>query len=107
MPVFNAPGHPQDDRKPARKRPWRRRYSLDTMKTLLVRSLLLVLGGLLFFAVVGIGATWAPDQPVEALKARWAPPPSQFIDVDGLQVHLRDEGPRGVVESKVKKFLGL
>ena len=25
----------------------------------------------------------APDWPVEALVARWAPPPSQFIDLDG------------------------
>jgi pimeloyl-ACP methyl ester carboxylesterase len=43
----------------------------------------------------GIAASWAPDIPVESLKARWAPAPSQFIAVDGMQVHLRDEGPRG------------
>jgi pimeloyl-ACP methyl ester carboxylesterase len=52
------------------------------------------------FAVVlalaaGIAASWAPDVPVESLKARWAGAPSQFIAVDGMQVHLRDEGPRG------------
>jgi pimeloyl-ACP methyl ester carboxylesterase len=35
-----------------------------------------------------------PDQPVSALQARWAPPPSQFIAVRGMQVHVRDEGPR-------------
>jgi len=35
-----------------------------------------------------------PDQPVSALRAKWAPPPSQFIAVRGMQVHLRDEGPR-------------
>ena len=46
-------------------------------------------------AVVGVGATaWAPDRPVDSLKARWAPAPSQFIAVDGMQVHVRDEGPR-------------
>lgn len=39
-------------------------------------------------------ATWAPDQPVDELKARWAPAPSQFLDVAGMQVHLRDEGVR-------------
>lgn len=39
-------------------------------------------------------ATWAPDRPLSELKARWAPPPSTFIDVQGMQVHLRDEGPR-------------
>ena len=35
-----------------------------------------------------------PDQPVSALQARWAPPPSQFIAVRGMQLHVRDEGPR-------------
>ena len=37
---------------------------------------------------------WAPDRAVETLKPRWAAPPSRFIEVNGLQVHLRDEGPR-------------
>ncbi len=46
------------------------------------------------FAVAGILATWAPDKPVSALTARWAAAPSQFIEVDGMQVHVRDEGPR-------------
>lgn len=39
------------------------------------------------------GLSWAPDRPVDALKARWARPPSRFLDLDGMQVHLRDEGP--------------
>ena len=59
-----------------------------------LRILLVAAVALLVFALAGIGATWAPDKPVEALKARWAQPPSQFIDIAGLQVHLRDEGPR-------------
>jgi pimeloyl-ACP methyl ester carboxylesterase len=62
---------------------------------LFARSLLLVLFGAMFFAVVGVFATWAPDQPVEELKARWAPPPSRFVEVNAQQVHVRDEGPRG------------
>ncbi|MDE2617260.1 MAG: alpha/beta hydrolase [Burkholderiales bacterium] len=41
-----------------------------------------------------IAWSWAPDLPLAQLKARWATPPSQFIEVEGLQVHLRDEGPR-------------
>ena len=46
-------------------------------------------------AVVGVGASaWAPDRPVDTLTARWAPVPSQFMTVDGMAVHLRDEGPR-------------
>jgi len=52
---------------------------------------------LLIFIVVltaaGIVAVWAPDRPVETLTARWAPPPSQFVAIDGMRVHLRDEGP--------------
>ena len=35
-----------------------------------------------------------PDRPVEALIARWGPPPSQFAAIAGMNVHLRDEGPR-------------
>jgi pimeloyl-ACP methyl ester carboxylesterase len=46
------------------------------------------------FAIAGVIAVWAPDRPVEALAGRWARQPSQFIAVEGLQVHLRDEGPR-------------
>lgn len=43
---------------------------------------------------VGVALSWAPDRPVETLTARWAPPPSQFVPLQGMQVHLRDEGPR-------------
>lgn len=35
-----------------------------------------------------------PDRPVEELTARWAQPPSQFAEIAGMPVHLRDEGPR-------------
>jgi pimeloyl-ACP methyl ester carboxylesterase len=59
---------------------------------------MIIVGGvlaLLALVVAGFFAiTWAPDRPVETLKARWAPPPSQFVDVAGMKVHLRDEGPR-------------
>ncbi len=37
---------------------------------------------------------WKPDIPMEDLIGRWALPPSTFVDVKGLKVHLRDEGPR-------------
>jgi len=49
--------------------------------------ILLTLGGF-------VAATWAPDLPVAALAARWAEPPSQFVAIEGMSVHLRDEGPR-------------
>lgn len=45
-----------------------------------------------------LGATawylYDPDQDRAALEARWAPPPSQFIEINGLRLHLRDTGPR-------------
>ncbi|MEQ1439040.1 alpha/beta hydrolase [Fontimonas sp. SYSU GA230001] len=63
-----------------------------------MRTPLKFLAGLLLLAVallgVGVALTWAPDRSVEQLQARWAPPPSQFVEVAGLNVHLRDEGPR-------------
>lgn len=58
------------------------------------KSLALVAGAVLFFVVLGGVLTWAPDRPVAALASRWAPPPSRFVTLDGLAVHLRDEGPR-------------
>ena len=45
-------------------------------------------------ALAGIVITWAPDKPMDALRTRWAQPPSQFIELQGLTVHYRDEGPR-------------
>ncbi|MFZ6647390.1 alpha/beta fold hydrolase [Undibacterium sp. TJN25] len=60
----------------------------------LLKGLLYLLLLLLAIFALGIALNWAPDKPVDELKARWAPPPSQFIDVGGLQVHVRDEGPR-------------
>jgi len=37
---------------------------------------------------------WAPDRPVSELADRWAQPPSTFLELGGLQVHLRDQGRR-------------
>ncbi len=48
---------------------------------------------LLVGLAVLLAAYWAPSRPVDELKARWAPPPSVFLAIDGMQVHLRDEGP--------------
>ncbi len=57
-----------------------------------------LLGVLILVAALCVGAFKAPDRPVEALVARWAPPPSQLIEMkvaDHTQfTHLRDEGPR-------------
>jgi pimeloyl-ACP methyl ester carboxylesterase len=60
------------------------------------RLLLRLVGLLLIASAIGISLSRAPDRPVQTLVARWAPaPPSDFIDVKGQLVHVRDEGPRG------------
>jgi pimeloyl-ACP methyl ester carboxylesterase len=41
-----------------------------------------------------VALNWAPDRTVEELSARWAAPPSEFIELNGLRVHVRDEGRR-------------
>lgn len=50
---------------------------------------------LLSLALLGIAALAAlvrPDIPTDVLEARYAQPPSQFVEIDGLRVHYRDEG---------------
>lgn len=37
---------------------------------------------------------WQPDRQLGQLLPEWAPPPSRFIELDGMQVHLRDTGPK-------------
>jgi hypothetical protein len=51
-------------------------------------------GMLLMLTALVLALSRAPDRPVETLVARWAPPPSDFVEVKGQVVHLRDEGPR-------------
>jgi pimeloyl-ACP methyl ester carboxylesterase len=56
----------------------------------------IVVGAVALVALViagAIGTNIAPDRPVSALTARWAQPPSQFVKIAGMNVHLRDEGP--------------
>ena len=55
--------------------------------------LLRVFGVLLMLSALALPLMRAPDRAVETLVARWAPPPSDFIEVKGQLVHLRDEGP--------------
>ncbi|MEO6281426.1 alpha/beta hydrolase [Roseateles sp.] len=51
------------------------------------------IGILLMLAALGFAVSKAPDRSLESLIPRWAPPPSDFVDVDGLLVHYRDQGP--------------
>jgi pimeloyl-ACP methyl ester carboxylesterase len=61
---------------------------------ILMRLLGVMVLAILVFALAGLMATWAPDRSVQQLSARWAQAPSQFVEVNGMQVHFRDEGPR-------------
>ena len=53
------------------------------------------IGIVLMLAALGFAVSKAPDRSLESLIPRWAPPPSDFIDIDGLLVHYRDQGPSG------------
>jgi len=48
----------------------------------------------IMLAALGVGLSYAPERPAQALIARWGLPPSDFIELDDQLVHLRDEGPR-------------
>jgi len=53
--------------------------------------------GSLMLAVLIIGAgvwLYVPDKSRAALEATYATPPSVFVDVDGVRLHVRDTGPR-------------
>lgn len=63
-----------------------------------MRMVVRVLAGFLAIIVlvsaILVAMSWAPDRSVAELSPRWATAPSVFLDVEGMQVHLRDEGPR-------------
>lgn len=63
------------------------------MRQLAVRfgAVLAAFAGLLLLVLT---LYWEPDRSVESLSQRWAQPPSQRVEVLGMQVHVRDEGPR-------------
>jgi pimeloyl-ACP methyl ester carboxylesterase len=60
----------------------------------LARIVSAVAGLVALMLVASIATSWAPDRSVSELAARWAQPPSAFLDVAGLRAHVRDEGPR-------------
>ncbi|MCK5792224.1 MAG: alpha/beta fold hydrolase [Ketobacter sp.] len=64
------------------------------MVTFLMKLITGLIAVVLLLSAGMVAATWEPDRSVEELRERWAPPPSQFIEVGGQFVHLRDEGPR-------------
>ncbi len=50
------------------------------------------LGGLLLLLAGAVAALYRPDLSVAELVPRYAPPPSRFMALDGMQVHYRVEG---------------
>jgi pimeloyl-ACP methyl ester carboxylesterase len=52
--------------------------------------LLVLVGSLAIYIYLNV----APDKSVEELSQRWAQQPSQFLNIAGMTIHLRDEGPK-------------
>ena len=52
----------------------------------------------IFLVAAGLvgGGSWlyTPDKPRAELEAKYAAPPSEFLAVDGLRLHVRDTGPK-------------
>jgi len=59
-----------------------------------MQSLVRAFGILLMLTALAVSLTYAPDRSVDSLVARWALPPSDFMEVKGQLVHFRDEGPK-------------
>ena len=60
----------------------------------MLKILGVVLATIASLVIAGLVTVWAPDRSAEDLGTRWATQPSQFLMVDGMKVHVRDEGPR-------------
>jgi hypothetical protein len=68
--------------------------SVAVRKSLIARVLRYAL---VFLAIVGGAALawlYTPDRRRAALEAEYARPPSEFINVAGLRLHVRDTGPK-------------
>ncbi|MFM2398748.1 MAG: hypothetical protein RL341_905 [Pseudomonadota bacterium] len=60
----------------------------------LVRAVVIAIAIVSAIGALLLALNWQPDRSVESLGARWATAPSQFLRIDGMQVHVRDVGPR-------------
>ena len=61
----------------------------------LLKGLLVVVA--LIGALLVVGAVVYRDTPAAEVEAKWARPPSQFVEIDGVRMHYRDEGEGPVV----------
>jgi pimeloyl-ACP methyl ester carboxylesterase len=59
----------------------------------MAQRLVRIFGVLLMASALALALSRAPDRPVQSLIARWAQPPSDFVELGGQLVHLRDVGP--------------
>ncbi len=60
---------------------------------------------LLLLALLGGGWLWTPDLPRAEVEARYAGPPSEFVELMGLRLHLRDSAPQAGPERPVVLML--
>jgi pimeloyl-ACP methyl ester carboxylesterase len=60
----------------------------------LLKILACLVMGLFVLAGAFLAISWEPDRPAKTLMPRWAPLPSRFIGLGGMEVHYRDEGRR-------------
>lgn len=58
------------------------------------RIMIYILAALPLLLIPALWWLYTPDEPRAALEARYAAAPSQFLEVEGLRLHLRDTGPR-------------
>ena len=59
-----------------------------------MRKKLIITLAVAFALIAGlVGLGWTPDRSAASLRARWAPAPSNFVTIDGVSIHLRDQGP--------------
>ncbi|MGG5823380.1 alpha/beta fold hydrolase [Falsiroseomonas sp. HW251] len=60
----------------------------------MTRVLTWIAAALLVALLAAAFVLYTPDRPRAALEARYAAPPSRFVEVEGTRLHIRDTGPR-------------
>ena len=63
------------------------------IQTLCRNRIITGLGIFAFLLTSSVIWLWTPDLDRVALESQYAPPPSQFVELSGVRVHLRSSGP--------------